>query len=220
MRRATFSLFITLFASLPIRQGLSQTCRGYPSFASGSTQATAQASFGESSKGFALGLSFGSRTAFGGASIGAISYDDLDGSTTVLGAEAGYQVPLNTTSTVQLCPMVSGSIGMGPKDINGSGIDASSRDASFSLSIGGLLGGQEGFRANPMIGAGFVYSSVKLEGFGDEVTESDTYGAVEFGLGLIINKTLSLRPSVTIPVGLEGADPVMSFAVALNFGNR
>lgn len=68
-----------------------------------------------------------------------------------------------------------------------------------------------------MIGAGYIYSSVKLEGFGEELTESDTYGAVELGLGLIISKTLSLRPSVTIPVGLEGADPVMSFFGCVEF---
>jgi hypothetical protein len=156
--------------------------------------------------------------AYGGGSIGSVSYDDLSGSTTSLGAWVGYQLPMGTSGRSQLCPFFTGGLGLGPNDIEGSGIDASTRGFSAGVSWGMRAVQSNDFSLFPTIGAGIAFSSFKLTDGVDSIEESDTYVQLGFGLGLVLGRQFTVRPSVTIPLGLEGADPVFSVQISLSLG--
>ena len=195
-----------------------QICFGDPSFSAGRVQLSGSADFGQDAQSFGAGITLGSPTAFGGISVGAISYDDLDGSTLVLGAGVGYQVPIATSGRVQLCPWLAGGLGFGPNDIEDTGIDASVRDVVFGVAVGGQLGPDAQVVVIPTASLGFAYSSFKLDGPGGELEDSDTYALASLGAGLVFNSTFSIRPSVTIPFGLEDSDPTFGVSIAIHLG--
>jgi len=56
-------------------------------------------------------------------------------------------------------------------------------------------------------------------GGGTSESSSENYGVVKVGAGFVSNRTLTLQPSVSIPVGLEGAKTSFQIVVALNFGS-
>ena len=196
-----------------------QTCLGLAPFSAGRVQLAAGASFGNDSKAFDAGLTFGSTTGpFAGVSVGTTSYDEFDGNTTTVGAQFGWQAPIGTDNRIQLCPGVGAVYGFGPDNIEGSGTDLSSWGAFFGLQLGFSMGSNPQFRVVPTVGAALAYSKLELEGgFFGGLEEDDTFGIFTLGLGLILNTRVSILPSVDIPVGLEDADPAFGVMLGVNF---
>src|SRR4051812_21350499 len=128
MRRILL-LSLALPFSLPTTKAAAQTCVGMPSFSSGRMQVTGGGSFADGANSFGGTFGYGTpKGLYGKAGLGSTSYDALDGSSLDLSLGGGYQVPLQTSRTAELCPVASLSIGSGPKDILGSGVDMSSRN--------------------------------------------------------------------------------------------
>lgn len=230
MRRFGVQLALIVASALIMRDVAAQTCLGLPAFKSGRIQLAASGAFGEDARSFEGALSLGSNEFFGGLSLGAVDYDGIAGSTLLIGGGVGYQVSLGS-STFQLCPGISTSLGFGPNDIFGGVYDSAGvrrdpypgDDASTLAFVGGLtLGvavGSGRVRLNPTAGLAFAYSSFDLKDPGGTGAErSDTYGAVNLALGLIISSVVAVRSSVTIPLGLEGGDPVFALTLAVNAG--
>jgi hypothetical protein len=48
--------------------------------------------------------------------------------------------------------------------------------------------------------------------------DSEGYGALTLGTGLVFASRYSLNPTVTIPVGLSGADPSFGLVASIHFG--
>lgn len=196
-----------------------QTCLGLAPFSAGRVQLAATGDFGNDSKAFAANLSFGSSAgAFGGVSVGTVSYEEFDGNTTTLGGQLGWQVPIGTENRVHLCPVGGAGYGVGPDNIEGSGTDLSSWTAFFGLQFGFATGSNPQFRIVPTAGAALAYSKIELDGgLLGGFEESDTFGIFTLGLGFVVNTRVSILPSVDVPVGLEEADPVFGIAVGVNF---
>ena len=55
------------------------------------------------------------------------------------------------------------------------------------------------------------------DGF-DEVTDTDTIGLAQFGIGLILNRTVAITPAVSI--AFTGEDTSTSFSLGVQFGPR
>ena len=73
-------------------------------------------SFTDLSNSFGASFGYGSPPACSPAPSSApTSYDGLDGSPIDLGAQAGYQLTLGRAAQMQVCPVASLSLGMGPK---------------------------------------------------------------------------------------------------------
>jgi hypothetical protein len=196
-----------------------QTCLGLAPFSAGRVQLAASGDFGNDSKAFTGNLSFGSTTgAFGGVSVGTVSYDDFDGNTTTVGGQLGWQLPIGTENRIELCPVGGAGYGFGPDNIEGSGTDVSSWGAFFGLQLGFATGTNPQFRIVPTVGAAVAYSKFELDGgFLSGFEEDDTFGIFTLGLGFVVNTRVSILPSVDVPVGLEDADPVFGIAVGVNF---
>ena len=102
MRRA---LLLSLALSLMLgARASAQTCVGMPSFANGQMQVGAGASFADGTSSFGGTFGYGSPKSFyGKAGLGSTSYDGFDGSSFDLNLGGGYQIPLQSQSTAQVC---------------------------------------------------------------------------------------------------------------------
>jgi len=197
-----------------------QTCLGLASHANGQMQVAGNASFTDLSNSFGGSFGYGQPAGvFANAQVGTTSYDGLDGSAMDLGVQGGYQLTVGQAQ-MQLCPVASFGVGMGPKDIGGTGVDASSTHGTLGLALGKVMGPNPKMKFVPNAGLGLVYSKQKLDDGTTSVEASETYGLASIGVGLIFNSNIAVRPSISIPLGSDlSNDPTFGLTVAYNFGS-
>lgn len=221
MRCATAGALTVLLVALSApAMAVAQTCVGRAGPEAGNIQLSGDYSSTQGVSQFGVSGGGLGATGFGSVTVGSISYDDFAGSTLVLGAGAGYRLPVGTSGNAEICPVVSALLGMGPNDIEGSGVDASSRGAQIGLSAGYRIASGADMAIIPTVGVGFAYSAFKLTDGVDTLEDSDTYGAFNVGVGLVLGRQFTALPSVSIPVGLEDSDPVLSISFTLSLGTR
>jgi hypothetical protein len=217
MRRALLlSLALTLLLGT---RAAAQTCVGMPSFSSGQMQIAAGGSFADGAS--SLGGTFGygvPKGVYGKAGIGTTSYDGFDGSSFDLNLGGGYQVPLATSRMAELCPVASLSLGSGPDDILGTGVDMSSRTFSFGAAVGALVGNSSQMQILPNASFQFANTRAEMDDGTNSVSGSESYALLTLGTGFVFNSRYSLNPSISIPVGLDGSDASFGLAGAIHFG--
>ena len=223
MRR---SLVVSLALLAIVRSpAVAQTCQGLASFSAGQLQVVGNAQFPEAAKIWGGSITYGMPSGiYAGADLSSTSYDNDGGSSMGIGAHAGYQMKLGQASKISLCPVASLALGMGPDDDDAE-LNSSSTDLHFGLALGTDVGSTRQLRILPTAGLGLQYSKFKQEiGSGPgqgEFEASETYGLARIGVGFVFNQQISVRPTVDIPVGVEGgADPVFGLSVGYNFGNK
>ena len=218
MRRA---LLLSLALSLMLgARASAQTCAGMPSFANGQMQVGAGASFADGTSSFGGTFGYGSPKSFyGKAGLGSTSYDGFDGSSFDLNLGGGYQIPLQSHSTAQVCPVANVTISSGPNDILGQGIDMSSRTFAFGAALGGQVGRNPRVQILPNAAFQFANSRITLDDGTDSASGSESYGLLTLGTGFVFNSRYSLNPSINIPVGLDGSSASFGLAGAINFGH-
>jgi hypothetical protein len=218
MRRA-----LLLSLALPFMLGTraaAQTCVGMPSFTSGKMQVAAGGSFADGASSFGGTLGYGMPKSFyGKAGLGTTSYDGLDGSSFDLNLGGGYQVPLKASRVAELCPVASLSIGSGPNDIAGTGVDMSSRTFSFGAAVGAMVGNSSQVRIVPNASFQFANTRLEVDDGTDSAAGSESYGLLTLGTGFVFNSRYSLNPSISFPMGLDGADASFSLMGAIHFGH-
>ena len=132
MRRA---LFLSLAFTLALgAKAAAQTCTGMPSFSAGQMQLAAGGSFADGASTFGGTFGYGvPKSFYGKAALGTTSYDAFDGSSLDFGLSGGYQVPLQSSRTMEVCPVASLSVGSGPNDVLGSGVAVAMRKTDTDL---------------------------------------------------------------------------------------
>jgi hypothetical protein len=217
MRRIlTLSLVVPLFLSA---QAAAQTCVGMPSFASGQMQIAGGGQFVSGANSFGGTFGYGApKGLYGKAGIGTTSYDAFNGSSFDLNAGGGYQIPLHTSRTAELCPVANLSLGSGPNDVLGSGVDLSTRTLAFGASVGAILGRNPQLRILPNASFQFANTRATADDGTTSSSDSESYGLLTLGTGFVFNSRFSLNPSISIPVGLTGGDTSFGMVGAMNFG--
>jgi hypothetical protein len=216
MRRALL-LSLALTLSLGARAA-AQTCTGMPSFSAGQLQATAGGSFADGTSSFGGTFGYGvPKGVYGKAALGTTSYDGLDGSSLDFGVGGGYQIPLQSSRTAEVCPIANLSIGSGPDDVLG-GADMSSRTFAFGAALGAQVGRNPQLQIVPNASFQFANTRVELDDGTDSASGSESYGLLTLGTGFVFNSRYSLNPSISIPVGLDGSDASFGLAGAIHFG--
>jgi hypothetical protein len=196
-----------------------QTCVGMPSFASGQMQIAGGGSFADGANSFGGTFGYGTPKAlYGKAGIGTTSYDAFNGSSVDFSVAGGYQIPLQTSRTAELCPVASLSIGSGPKDIVGSGVDMSSRTFALGAAVGALVGHSTQVRILPNASFQFASTRVSLDDGTTSSAGSESYALLTLGTGFVFNSRFSVNPSINIPVGLNGSSASFGLVGAMNFG--
>jgi hypothetical protein len=219
MRR---SLVVSLALLAIVRSpAVAQTCMGLASFSTAPMQVTANGQFGDLANTFGATVGYGiPSSVYGNLGVSTTSYDGIDGSTLGLGAHVGYQMAVGKARQVQVCPNASVGIGKGPND-DAAGVDQSSRSATVGLNVGTVLGANPRMKIIPTAGLSYAYGKSKAEDdAGATLFEfSDSYGLAQLGVGIVLNQNISVRPSVDIPLGLEGSDPTFGLTLGYNFGS-
>jgi hypothetical protein len=222
MRR---SLVVSLALLAIVRSpAVAQTCQGMASFSAGQLQVVGNAEFPEARNVWGGSITYGMPSGiYGGADLSTTSFDGLDQSSLGIGVHAGYQMKLGQSGKIALCPVANLALGMGPDDDEAE-LNSSSTDAHFGLALGTEMGSTRQLRILPTAGLGLQYSKFKAEigqGQGSEIEGSETYGLARIGVGFVFNQQISVRPTIDIPVGVEGgADPVFGLSVGYNFGSK
>jgi hypothetical protein len=159
----------------------------------------------------------GGREAFGALELGASHTDAYGGVSWLVGTAAAYQVSLNKKATVQLCPAASLGLIIGPKNIGGSGQDYSETDAEAGAAIGVLASHSTQIDIVPTASVVFEHSNQKFKDIGTGTTTSSavSFEIIELGVGLVHRHQFTLKPFVSIPVGLP--DAIAYFTLALTY---
>ena len=216
--KARLAIATAMLLSASVASG--QVCTGGPGRDAGAVQLGGGYSSAKSATEIIGAASGIGERAYGRAFVGSVAYDELSGSTTVLGGTAGYQVPVGSTGRTQLCPYATLSLGFGPNDIEGTGIDASSTGFDFGVSLGHEIPSSSEISVIPFAAANFSRSTVKLSLDGDSESTSDSHVSIGFGVGIVINKQFAVRPQISIPVGAQDSDPVVGIGFSLALGNK
>jgi hypothetical protein len=222
MRR---SLVVSLALLAIVRApAVAQTCQGLASYSAGQMQVAGSAQFGEFSKTWGGSFSYGVPSGvYGGLDLSTESFDDDGGSSLGIGAHAGYQMKLGRTGKVNLCPVASLALGMGPDD-EAADLNGSQTHVRFGLALGTEMGSTPRMRIIPTAGLGLQYSKLKQEdtspgGTTDEFSE--TVGIARLGVGFVFNQQISVRPTIDIPLGSDiSNDPAFGLTVGYNFGSK
>jgi hypothetical protein len=223
MRR---SLVVSLALLAIVRApAVAQTCQGLASFSAGQMQVAASAQFPEGGKVWGGSFSYGMPSGvYAGADLSTLSIDNDGGSSLGIGAHAGYQMKLGRTGKLNLCPVASLALGMGPDD-SANDINGSTTDVHFGFALGTDMGSTPRMRIIPTAGLGLQYSKLKVEdtgpGGGVLFDGSETYGLARLGVGFVFNQQISVRPTIDIPVGSDLInDPTFGLSVGYNFGSK
>jgi hypothetical protein len=217
MRRVlVLSLALPFYLST---QASAQTCVGMPSISSGPMQVAGGGQFADGMSGFEGTFGYGKpKSLYGKAGIGRTSYDGLSGSSFDFGVGGGYQVPLHSSRTAEVCPIASLSLGSGPHNVLGSGVDMSSRTLSFGGSVGALVGRSSHVQILPNASFQFANSRATLDNGTTSLSDSQSYGLLTLGTGFVFSSRFSVNPSVSFPVGLDGGETSFGLTGAMNFG--
>jgi hypothetical protein len=199
---------------------VAQTCLGLASFSSGNMQVSGNGQFTDGANRFGAGFTYGlPASVFAGAQISTTSFDGAPSSSLGIGANVGYQMSVGKASNIHVCPTASLELGMGPDD-DANSINASSRSANVGFSLGTTMGANPRMKILPTAGLGLAYTKLKLEDPTSTLEVSDTYGQARLGVGFIFNQQIAVRPSIDIPLGLQGSDPTFGLTVAYSFGSK
>src|SRR5258706_2527314 len=203
----------TVLASAPVR---AQVCAGLPSFHDRPTQVGGDAAFNKNGRSFGGFLGFGGARMFGDLAVGTAHIDVYNASAFTVSVEAGYQIPLDKNGRFQLCPGAGVGLLMGPKNINGSGVDYS----ETAIRVGALLGGVAARTAQvDVVPAGlieFVNAHDKLLGPFTSTARSQSFGIVGLGVRFVFSGHVSIRPAVSIPFGISGGSTSFGISLAVN----
>jgi hypothetical protein len=200
-----------------------QTCRGLAPLPSGQLQATGTATLATGSRSVEAGLvSDLPARAFGGLEVGTTSVEAFEKSSLDLGAFLGYQLDVGGTGQVQLCPLANTSLQLGPNNAFGSGVGRSTFGATIGLAAGTSLTLRPLLSLVPAIGVGVGHRTHQAESSaGTQLFRiAETYGFAQVQVGVVVKGNLSIRPSVEIPLGMQGGEVALGLTVGYHFGRR
>ncbi|MGH7655334.1 MAG: hypothetical protein ACREN6_11795 [Gemmatimonadaceae bacterium] len=197
-----------------------QTCTGSASFSAGNMRLGATGSFTDGAKTLGGAFTVGATQGlFASVAVSQISYNDLSGTSSVIGGSVGYSAKVG--SAAEFCPIASYSHASFPKQSFFGGTITSGED---EFGLGGSFGIVSVMTPNlslkPFVSAEYLHSTVNEHDstLGSSSTNYD-YGLLGVGLGLIVDKSLTIVPGIAQPVGLKGAKIAFNVAVAVNFGH-
>ncbi|MGQ0537984.1 MAG: hypothetical protein ACT4R6_03480 [Gemmatimonadaceae bacterium] len=216
--------YLTMMLSLCAARASAQYCAGAASFAAGPVRLGAGLAFSDDAKFYAAHLAVGApQGAFASASIGTVDLDEIDEGSTVFGVNGGYAIRLEQTKPVEFCPVVGFAYASGPDfDDEFISLETSARWFGIGGAIGGVVGRTASVDLVPFAEA--VYTSakvtVKLRADGESATESETEDFVNVtgGLGFVVNRVVTIRPTISYPFGIDDADPTFGISFAVNLG--
>ncbi len=197
-----------------------QICTGTASFGAGIVRLGASASFSDGTKLYGGELALGApRGLFGTADAAQISTDGTSETSTVIGGTLGYSVEVG--SIADFCAIAAFSHTTFPDIQFGSAtITSSQNDVGFGGALGVAAVVSPNLSVVPYTEVEYVHATATASSVSvGSSSASQDYGVLEIGFGIVMGKVVTLRPSVSIPVGLTGGKTAVNIGLALNFGH-
>jgi hypothetical protein len=159
---------------------------------------------------------------FGSVEFGTTSNDNFGGSALEIGGTVGYQLSLKNQGAIQLCPLASLGIALGPKNAFNSGVDRSRVMASVGLAVATSLPASRRMKIVPSAGISYSYRKDQAESAaGVRLFQiADGYAVGQVGIGLLLDSNISIRPGIEIPFSMDINDPSFGLTVSYNFGRK
>lgn len=198
-------------ATVAAAPAAAQRCLGTTSFSAGAIRLGGGLSMNDGVQTWGVDVALGRVSGpFGGVEVARTS---LRGSSLrrYVGVMGGYAVDMNPARTLQFCPVISLASRSGP--MIGVG-NFSGQSFSFGASIGGVAATGPDFQFVPFGSVAYVNTRT-LDEPRDVYVD---YVGIEVGSGMVFNNTVTLKPSVAIPVTLDGGNATFRLAFSVNFG--
>lgn len=197
-----------------------QVCIGTAAFSAGPARIGAGLSSTKGAKAYNALLALGKvEGPFAGLTLSSYDFDDVDEGATEFSAHVGYSIPVGASKKVEFCPVAMVEHLAGPKFDTGFG---TAEVSGNGFGVGGTFGGAASTSPNfdfvPFAGLMYLHASSSFEFQGTKETQSDDFGKLDLGAGFVLNRVVTVQPSVAIPFGLDGADPVYSLSITINIG--
>ncbi|MGH7650979.1 MAG: hypothetical protein ACREMS_03965 [Gemmatimonadaceae bacterium] len=205
---------VTVFASV----SAAQVCQGDLSFRSRSTHVGGSLDMSNHSTAFGAGLSAGHLMGwYGGASVGMLNYDNIDGNGFALNGGVGYQMPLQQKSKWQMCPGATLSLGFGPNVAVGAGtMHLSTQTVTMGVSTGTVVALTKTVNLIPFASASFGHTRLAAKLNGQTAAGSDNYLLLGGGAGFQFTPSLVVRPALSLAAGADLIDDTV-FSLGITF---
>jgi hypothetical protein len=195
-----------------------QVCQGSLSFRGRPTHVEGALGVSDNTTAFGGGLTYGhARGLYGGGSLGLMNYDQINGSSFVLGGGVGYAMPLADRSDWQLCPSGTLSLGFGPsQDLGGTTVHLSQQTFSLGASVGRALPLNKSVTLLPFGSVALGHTSAHASANGASASQSDSYLLLGFGAGFQFSPSFVLRPALSVAAGADIIDDTI-FSLGVSF---
>jgi len=221
LKRVSIGFFAAVFSGVIPKTMAAQSCVGLPSLASHPMNVGAGASFADNATALGGRFGFGSSTAFAGVSASLQDYDEVDENSASLGVDGGLVFPVGVSRSASVCPIASIGYQFGHSIDTGFGkLELGTLSLGAGAAFGGAVYSTEGLQLLPFASAELAYARMKADYEGETESDSETFGVLNLGMAFLFNSRFGVRPSVAIPVGLEGADPTFGLSFVVGFGRR
>lgn len=209
------ALAVCMGAMLAAQPAAAQICSGQPTLQGArSVNVSSGASFFDGGKTYGANFTVGSEWLVGGG-FGYTDFDDTTLSQKTISGVAGWEY--EDGSGFAACPNLGASYGFG---LELSGVDLTSWTISPGVSLGYEAMVSQTLSVVPTGSGSLVYQDLTADaGIGGEASDSETYGMIGLGLGLIVNDLFGFGPSVSFPLGLDGGDTRFGLSATVGIGN-
>src|SRR5687767_6067044 len=143
---------------------------------------------------------------FGQIGLGTVS----DDGGTLVAIRAGRQIQQSfQQGKVAICPLGSYTHQMAEGDVSAGLL-------KFGAAFGGTISQTPSLAIRPTGAASIARRSISVGDFDD----SEIGLQLDLGVGFVFNKSMALIPSLSLPIGFEGADESLNLAFVYGFGSR
>jgi len=216
-RASVVTIFISLLGST---LAAAQECRGFAPFQKRPVHLFARSLLGTHAERWAAGVGLGVPAAFGELEFGLIDVDSSLVSSVTVGGGGGLQFPVNEHRTAFLCPIVDLSFAKGPKDYIQFGRDYRETDVSYGVAGSVVLaspGRHVELIPTAFVGLASVHNWLIDSSGSTTYSNSQSFGVLSLGVGVVFARELSVTPSVSSSFG-GGPSTTLSMRFAFAFG--
>lgn len=217
---------VTVLAAAPAVAG-AQVCTGLAPFERGPMQATATVAKMHGVINVDGGIAVGSRTAFARLSAGRNSLQGREKSGLAINGSGGVEFPGGPRQTVRMCLLGALGITAGPRDVvvmDPAGTPVRMDLSSVDWSLGVATGANRSLTRRPLLlptGSIVIVSTTTRarNTYSGTVSRAHrVFGVMEAGVGVVVARTITIRPMITIPVGLPRASYGATVTVSTALG--
>jgi hypothetical protein len=229
MKRVLIAVICTFLWIAPAH---AQTCRGAITFEDAPLRWGANVAFSSNTHGVEAGVAKAFDKFFAGGGVVFQGVSDISAAKGFFGG-AGREFPVGAAKKYFACPTVSVFKTWGASPF----VDGSASQLIFNF--GGTVGFESGTSGNTKLVPTFGFSinilrtsaesptflavnGVRMRGAGGagaiDLSNTETFGAIQLGIGLLFNERMSLTPSLIIPFGSDSAEVLFSAVLTMKFG--